>query len=249
MEYICQENNKDVFHLGWGNERMTDWKEHGVRIVRLWGIATLRKTPGMTRAAAITHAGTGASKLWAGTVTVRSPRLAPPPIIWGAGDDPLCHPRSRALPLGRASGIRGRSRAGDFIYVPPFVPHQEMNARPDEPSQEVVGAAARDPIVVNLDIVSPEPAAGYRRSGSRTLFTHRVSVQTGEGCFNLGHPGSGVVREDLMDLLIEKESTRVMTRSPDSLVSSAAEQSATDKRRQSLHLSAGRERICGPQQK
>ena len=34
MEYICQENNKDVFHLGGGNERMTDWKEHGVRIVR-----------------------------------------------------------------------------------------------------------------------------------------------------------------------------------------------------------------------
>jgi uncharacterized RmlC-like cupin family protein len=47
---------------------------------------------------------------------------------------------------------------GDFIYVPPFVPHQEMNARPDEPVEAVVVRSGQEPIVVNLDIESPEPA-------------------------------------------------------------------------------------------
>lgn len=47
------------------------WKLHGVRIVS--GAAldlNTPQTPGMTRAAAITYARTGASKLWAGTVTI-----------------------------------------------------------------------------------------------------------------------------------------------------------------------------------
>ena len=49
--------------------------------------------------------------------------------------------------------------AGDFIYVPPYVPHQEINARPDEPCEAVVVRSGQDPIVVNLDLESPEPAS------------------------------------------------------------------------------------------
>ena len=41
-----------------------DWKAHGVKIVRAGDLdANTPQTPGMTRAAAITHARTGASKL------------------------------------------------------------------------------------------------------------------------------------------------------------------------------------------
>ena len=44
----------------------------GIRIVRAGELDTnTPQTPGMTRAAAITHARTGANKLWAGTVTVQ----------------------------------------------------------------------------------------------------------------------------------------------------------------------------------
>src|ERR1700692_1215502 len=51
--------------------QMSDWKEHGIRVVRAGELDTnTPQTPGMTRAAAITHARTGASKLWAGTVVV-----------------------------------------------------------------------------------------------------------------------------------------------------------------------------------
>src|SRR5215467_12466643 len=49
-----------------------DWKQEGVKIVRAGDLDTnTPQTPGMTRAAAITHARTGASKLWAGTVVVQ----------------------------------------------------------------------------------------------------------------------------------------------------------------------------------
>lgn len=51
---------------------------------------------------------------------------------------------------------------GDFIFVPPFVPHQEINAKPDEPVEVVVVRSGQDPIVVNLEIPSPEEA-GPRR--------------------------------------------------------------------------------------
>jgi uncharacterized RmlC-like cupin family protein len=48
---------------------------------------------------------------------------------------------------------------GDFIYVPPFVPHQEINASPDTVTEVVVVRSGQEPIVVNLDIVSPESPA------------------------------------------------------------------------------------------
>jgi uncharacterized RmlC-like cupin family protein len=45
---------------------------------------------------------------------------------------------------------------GDFIYVPPFVPHQEINASQDEPLACVIVRSDQEPIVVNLDIKSVE---------------------------------------------------------------------------------------------
>ena len=48
---------------------------------------------------------------------------------------------------------------GDFIYVPPYVPHQEINASPDESCEAVVVRDGQDPIVVNLDLRTPEPAS------------------------------------------------------------------------------------------
>jgi uncharacterized RmlC-like cupin family protein len=56
---------------------------------------------------------------------------------------------------------------GDFIYVPPFVPHQEMNALQDEVCKCVVVRSGQEPIVVNLQIDTPEPAdAGHLNAGS-----------------------------------------------------------------------------------
>ena len=42
--------------------------------------------------------------------------------------------------------------AGDFIYVPPYVPHQEINGSPDEICEAVVVRSGQEPVVVNLDV-------------------------------------------------------------------------------------------------
>ena len=137
---------------------MTDWKEHGVRIVRAGELdPNTPQTPGMSRAAAITHARTGASKLWAGTVVV-APAVASGAHHHGELETVIFIVRGHArLRWGNRLEYVAEAGPGDFIYVPPYVPHQEMNARSDQPVEAVVVRSGQDPIVVNLEIASPEP--------------------------------------------------------------------------------------------
>ena len=41
---------------------------------------------------------------------------------------------------------------GDFIYVPPDDPHQEINAEASQPLSCVVVRSGQEPVVVNLDL-------------------------------------------------------------------------------------------------
>ena len=85
----------------------------------------------MTRAAAITHARAGASKLWAGTVVV-DPTPKPARIITENCETVLYIVRGRAsFRWGEQLEYFAEAGPGDFIFVPPFVPHQEMNASPE----------------------------------------------------------------------------------------------------------------------
>jgi len=142
---------------------MTNWKDHGVRIVRAGELDTnTPQTPGMSRAAAITHARTGASKLWAGTVVVQ-PDAKTGEHHHGELETVLYIIKGRArFRWGEKLEFVDEAGPGDFIYVPPFVPHQEINARNDEPVEAVVVRSGQEPIVVNLDILSPEPASATR---------------------------------------------------------------------------------------
>ena len=45
---------------------------------------------------------------------------------------------------------------GDFIYVAPYAPHQEINASSDEPLSCVVVRSGQDPVVVNLELPDVE---------------------------------------------------------------------------------------------
>lgn len=137
-----------------------DWQEHGVKIVRAGELdPNTPQTAGMSRAAAITHARTGASKLWAGTVVVQ-PGAKTGPHHHGELETVLYVVRGRCrMRWGDALEFSEEAAAGDFIYVPPYVPHQEINANPEEPCEAVVVRSGQDPIVVNLDVDTPEPAS------------------------------------------------------------------------------------------
>lgn len=106
----------------------------------------------MSRAAAITHATTGASKLWAGTVVV-DPDARTSAHHHGELETVLYIVKGHArFRWGDHLEFSEDAYPGDFIYVPPYVPHQEMNADPNDPVEAVVVRSGQDPIVVNLDI-------------------------------------------------------------------------------------------------
>ena len=132
------------------------WKDSGVRVIPGDQLdANTAQTPGMNRAAAINFARVGAQKIWAGTVHIHA----------GAKTGAHHHgPLESVIYV-----IRGNARMrwgdqlefvaeagpGDFIYVPPYVPHQEINASADETLECVLVRSDNEAVVVNLDI---EPA-------------------------------------------------------------------------------------------
>lgn len=134
-----------------------DWKHHGIRIVRSTELDyNTPQTPGMTRAAAISHALTGANKLFAGTVVVQ-PNAKTGAHHHGELETVLYVVKGRArFRWGDNLEFVDEAGPGDFIFVPPFVPHQEINADPSNPVECVVVRSGQEAIVVNLDIPSPE---------------------------------------------------------------------------------------------
>jgi uncharacterized RmlC-like cupin family protein len=134
------------------------WRDHGVKIVPGTQLdVNTPQTPGMTRAAAITNARTGASKLWAGTVTIH-PNAKTGAHHHGELESVIYVVSGRArMRWGEHLEYVAEAGPGDFIYVPPFVPHQEINASRDEALSCVLVRSGQDPVVVNLDIAPAEP--------------------------------------------------------------------------------------------
>src|SRR3984957_12918992 len=106
----------------------------GLRIVRSGELdSNTPQTPGMTRAEAISYARVGAQKLWAGTVVVH-PNAKTGPHHHGELETVIYIVRGRArFRWGEHLEFVGEAGPGDFVYVPPFAPHQELNARKDQP--------------------------------------------------------------------------------------------------------------------
>jgi uncharacterized RmlC-like cupin family protein len=139
------------------SEAQNHWREHGVKVIP--GSQLDHNTPqtlGMTRAAAITYARTGASKLWAGTVQVQA-NAKTGPHHHGELESVIYVVSGRArMRWGDHLEFFAEAGPGDFIYVPPFVPHQEINAKTDEALICVLVRSGQEPIVVNLDIPAVE---------------------------------------------------------------------------------------------
>jgi uncharacterized RmlC-like cupin family protein len=140
-----------------------DWREHGVRIVRAGEFdSNTPQTPGMTRAAAINAAKAGAQKLWAGTVHIH-PDAKTGAHHHGSLESVIYVLKGRArMRWGDHLEYVAEAGPGDFIYVPPYVPHQEINASPDEVLECVLVRSDQEAVVVNLDIEPVEKPEAVR---------------------------------------------------------------------------------------
>jgi uncharacterized RmlC-like cupin family protein len=140
------------------SEPKPNWREQGVKVVSGSQLdLNTAQTPGMTRAAAITHARTGASKLWAGTVAIRA-NAKTGAHHHGELESVIYVVSGRArMRWGEHLEFCAEAGPGDFIYVPPYVPHQEINASRSEELSCVLVRSGQEPVVVNLDIEPAEP--------------------------------------------------------------------------------------------
>jgi uncharacterized RmlC-like cupin family protein len=141
-----------------GPESSPNWREHGVKVVPGSALdVNTPQTPGMTRAAAVTNARTGAAKLWAGTVTIHA-NAKTGAHHHGELESVLYVVSGRArMRWGERLEFAAEAGPGDFIYVPPFVPHQEINASRSQVLCCVLVRSGGDPVIVNLDIRAAEP--------------------------------------------------------------------------------------------
>jgi uncharacterized RmlC-like cupin family protein len=110
----------------------------------------------MDRKAAINFARVGAQKLWGGTVAIE-PNAKTGAHHHGELETIIYVVRGRArMRWGERLEFTAEAGPGDFIFVPPYVPHQEINASPNEPLDCVVVRSDNEAVVVNLDIALAE---------------------------------------------------------------------------------------------
>ena len=129
------------------------WKRDGVCVIGADQLdPNTAQTPGMDRKAAITFARTGAQKLWAGTVHIH-PDAKTGAHHHGPLESVIYVVKGRArMRWGEALEFTAEAGPGDFIYVPPFVPHQEINASRTEVLECVLVRSDGQAVAVNLDI-------------------------------------------------------------------------------------------------
>ena len=140
------------------------WKHDGVRIIKGDQLdPNTAQTPGMFRKVAIDHARVGAQKIWAGTVAI-APDAKTGVHHHGALESVIFVLRGKArMRWGDRLEFTAEANAGDFIFVPPYVPHQEINADPDNELECVLVRSDNEAVVVNITNVDPveEPQEVY----------------------------------------------------------------------------------------
>jgi uncharacterized RmlC-like cupin family protein len=126
----------------------------GLRLIRADELSpATAQTSGMLRSAAISGQLTGAQSLWMGRTEL------PPGVrsgdhhhgqsetgIYVVSGSPAFEFRDSAS----GEVVRLEARPGDYVWVPPHVPHREENPSDDETAVIVVARSTQEAIVVNV---------------------------------------------------------------------------------------------------
>ncbi|GHO51100.1 cupin domain-containing protein [Ktedonospora formicarum] len=116
------------------------------------------QTEGMRRVSAISKQLADTKGIWAGVTTVEA--------HVGTGkhhhgeQETVIYVATGSVQMAWGDNLEFQTDAegGDFIYVPPFVPHKEINAG-DIPSQWIIVRTGQEPIVVNLEPMDSDQQA------------------------------------------------------------------------------------------
>jgi uncharacterized RmlC-like cupin family protein len=109
------------------------------------------QTPGMRRVEAISGTSVGSTALWMGQTHV-APGTRSANHHHGESETGIYvasgHPEF--VFLDGDDETRLRASPGDYIYVPPWVPHREENPDPDNEAVVILARTTQEAIVVNL---------------------------------------------------------------------------------------------------
>tara|TARA_E500000178_G_C16626337_1_gene575614 strand:- start:165 stop:635 length:471 start_codon:yes stop_codon:yes gene_type:complete len=133
------------------------WYFNGVKVISEDDLDdNTPQTKGMKRFAAITKSNVGAEKIWAGKVEIE-PAAKTGAHHHGELESVIYVLSGKAkMRWGEKLEFEIYAYSGDFIFVPPYVPHQEINASKSEKLRCVLFRSGQDPVVVNLDIPEAE---------------------------------------------------------------------------------------------
>jgi uncharacterized RmlC-like cupin family protein len=124
---------------------------HHVRADQLDGDTA--QTGGMRRFAAITGKAVGSEQMWMGQTHV-APATASGDHHHGESETAIYvvkgHPEFVFVDDATEEEVRVSTGPGDFVFVPPFVPHREENPDPDDEAVVVIARTTQEAIVVNL---------------------------------------------------------------------------------------------------
>ncbi len=117
------------------------------------------QTPGMRRYEAISGARNGARKIWMGESHV-APGMISADHHHGEAETGIYvvsgHPVFVFLDENDDVERRVEAGPGDYVYVPPYVPHREENPSAHEEAVVVLARSTQEGIVVNLESLRAE---------------------------------------------------------------------------------------------
>jgi uncharacterized RmlC-like cupin family protein len=119
-------------------------------------ISDTAQSSGMRRLEAISGKTVGSQRLWMGQTHV-SPSSRSSDHHHGKSETAIYVVSGNPVFvfLEDSGERRLEAQPGDYVFVPPFVPHREENPSPSDEAVVVIARTTQEAIVVNLDSLAP----------------------------------------------------------------------------------------------
>ena len=114
------------------------------------------QTSGMVRRAGVCATTVGAAKIWMGE-THMAPGVVSGAHHHGENETSIYVLSGTPVFIYMAGEVEQRitTKPGDYVYVPPFVPHIESNELGTEEAVVIIARSSQEAIVENLDSLTP----------------------------------------------------------------------------------------------